>query len=435
MSAILLALACFLLRAQASPPGPAVGTTDAVRSPSHERPNVLVLIADDQAVGVTGYEGHPWSRTPAIDALAREGVVFRDAFVTTPLCSPSRASFLTGRYARSHGIVGNRSALPDGVPTFASLLTEAGYDSAYVGKWHLGREAGLRPGFAYTASFGGQGTYRSNAFLIGDDQGTREVEHRGWVDDVTTDLAVEFLRRPREQPFLLVVGFKGPHRPHLPPPRHARDFEERRVRTPDNARAYPPFPLYHELKEDRKDRREGRPARERGEERNASPWRGGFKSTYQERLRNYFQVLAGLDDNVARLRGVLEELDALDDTVVVYTSDNGFCLGHHGMVGKAVLYEEGGARAARRALPAPLRAAQRRGPGGQRRPGADAARAGRPAERPRWRSRARASCPGSRVRRTARQPSGARCCSSTTAAPASTRTARRRSRCERAAGS
>ena len=158
-----------------------------------------------------GHEGKSWLRTPGMDRLAAEGARFTRAFVTTSLCSPSRASFLSGRWARSHGVLDNQTEFPSDLPTFASELGAAGYDTAYVGKWHMGRQQ-EHPGFDFNASYLEQGTYQDGVFEL-----NGEIEKtEGWVDDVATDYALEFLREERNAPFLLFVGFKSPHAPLQP---------------------------------------------------------------------------------------------------------------------------------------------------------------------------------------------------------------------------
>jgi arylsulfatase A-like enzyme len=310
------------------------------------RPNVVVLITDDQAVGTMGFEGHPFSRTPHLDRLAAEGATFANAFVTTPLCSPSRASFLTGLYARSHGVRVNRAPFPRDLPTFASLLTAAGYDSAYVGKWHMGEEAGPRPGFGYTASFVGQGKYNGNYFLVGGPEGVQEIPDPRWVDEASTEYALEFLRREREAPFLLVVGFKAPHRPQLPAEADRRLYPEALPVEPPNADARPPFPFSHEFNQlaaaagvAPKDFSLPEGWRAPEGPRPGPGW-PGRKGTEVERERDYYRVIHGIDRCVGRLLDTLDELGVADDTVVVFVSDNGLSLGSHGMVGKRTAYEE-----------------------------------------------------------------------------------------------
>jgi arylsulfatase A-like enzyme len=314
--------------------------------PEPRRPNVLVLLSDDQAAATMGFEGHPWSRTPALDSLAAEGAVFTNAFVTTSLCAPSRASLLTGRYARSHGVLDNQRALPLGLPTFATRMAEAGYDCAYVGKWHLGGTPAPETGFGFAATFERQGSYTQNTFVVrtGADRVERHIG--GWVDDVSTSFALEFIRRKRQAPFLLVVGFKSCHSPYRPARRNALLYLDADVEPPANALPYPPFPMRHERVE--LAHAAGVPVEAyvtpedwlaAGASRRPEDWTGS-KVRFDERLRDYFRVLYGLDQDVGKLLAALRELGVEDDTVVVYTSDNGMSLGSHGLLGKHTAYEE-----------------------------------------------------------------------------------------------
>ena len=157
----------------------------------------------------------PWLKTPNMDRLASEGVRFRNAFVVNSLCAPSRASFLTGRYGHFNGVVNNHTPFPADNVTHARLLQQAGYRTAYVGKWHMGSQHGQRPGFDYSASFIGQGRYVDCPFEING----KETPTKGWVDDVSTDFAIQFIREQKDQPFLLAVGFKSAHGPFDPPDR------------------------------------------------------------------------------------------------------------------------------------------------------------------------------------------------------------------------
>src|SRR5262249_28920450 len=162
----------------------------------------------------------PWLRTPSMDRLAAEGVRFRNAFVVQSLCSPSRASLLTGCYGHVNGVVNNHTPFPAESVTHARLLRPAGYRTRYVGKWHMGSQRGSRPGFDFSASYVGQGRYIDNPFEVDG----LETETRGWIDDVAADYAVRFLResskdRDQDRPFLLFVGFKSAHNPFDPPDR------------------------------------------------------------------------------------------------------------------------------------------------------------------------------------------------------------------------
>ena len=304
------------------------------------RPNFLILIADDQTGATLGAAGDPVARTPRLDALAAGGVRFSNAFVTTSICSPARASYLTGQYVRRHRVVGNPNPLPRDAVTFASLLGSHGYDTAYVGKWHMGDVAEPRPGFAWTASFAGQGRYEDCEFYVGDS--LRPT--RGNVDEVSTDFAIDFLQRPRDAPFLMVVGYKGLHAPRSVPERFESLFQDASIPPPPNWSALAPYPrrTEHDAIE------QGKTRTKRSRFAIAEDWTDGFdrdahdvsRARYLRTARKYYRSLTALDDAVGRLLDALEQSGQADDTVVVYVGDNGTHLYAHGMVGKRSAYEE-----------------------------------------------------------------------------------------------
>jgi len=318
-----------------------VGDTVDAGADGHPRPNIVFLLSDDQSYGTMGHEGEPWMRTPGLDRLAAEGARFTRAFVTTSLCSPSRASFLSGRWARNHGVFDNQTELPSDLPTFASELRAAGYDTAYVGKWHMGWQR-ERPGFDFSASYVAQGAYQDAVFELSGEL----VETEGWVDDVATDYALEFLREGRGAPFLLFVGFKSAHAPREPPERLLGLYEGETLATPANVAAIPPYPRADELdrliakgvqttpygvSEDwigllEKPRKTLRP-------KEGENW-------LKPNRRAYHQVIAGVDENVVRILDLMDELGLTDNTIVVYASDNGLCNGAHGTFIKRSAYEE-----------------------------------------------------------------------------------------------
>ena len=290
------------------------------------RPNFVFVIADDHrwdAMGLVQREQgdrarYPWFETPAMDRLAADGVRFRNAFVTHSICSPGRAGFLTGQYTHTNGIMDNNTPFPADAVTHATLLRGAGYRTAYFGKWHMGDQKGPRPGFDHAASFIGQGVYQDCPFEI--DGVTTPTT--GWVDDVSTDLAIDWLEGHHDEPFSIVVGFKSPHNrrggANLPP-RLQGLYEGRTTRPTPNcalAAAYHP-PLT---------------AADAGRER-------GLSATAVH--LDYLRHVKGIDDNLGRLLDALDDLGIADDTVVVYSSDNGFFLGERGLGDKRALYEEG----------------------------------------------------------------------------------------------
>jgi arylsulfatase A-like enzyme len=252
------------------------------------RPNFLFIYADDQrwdALGVVQREQgeharFPWLESPNLDRLAAEGLRFRNAFVVTSLCAPSRAAFLTGRYGHFNGVVNNHTDFPADSVTYASLLRAAGYRTGYIGKWHMGKQSGQRPGFDYSAGFIGQGKYFDCPFEV---NGV-ETPSEGWVDDVSTEYALRFLRENQERPFVLALGYKTCHGPFTPPPRNETTYGNAEARAVPNL---------------------------------ATP------AIYQD---NRFEKPTG--DKLA------------ENTVVVYTSDNGYYLGEHGLGDKRTAYDE-----------------------------------------------------------------------------------------------
>lgn len=309
-----------------------------------KRPNIVLMLSDDHGHDTLGVAGHPWIETPRLDQLASEGMRFTHAFVTTSLCAPSRASIMTGQYVRAHGLIENREDFDSSLTTFPALLSEAGYDTAYVGKWHLDYGDDRVPrGFSYRATYH-QGHYFGCRFQVGGSE-VRWERPEGWVDDVTTDYAIEFLRRERDRPFLLCVGFKGPHAPRQAPPRRAQDYADRTFSPPSNADALPPYPRRFEpdvLAESGVDvPNEDVP--ENWTDSLGDVERPAYvmdAEELQSEYVGYHQVLTALDDDVGR---ILSEIDALglgDDTLVVYTSDNGYNFGAHGDIGKRSAYEE-----------------------------------------------------------------------------------------------
>ena len=255
----------------------------------------------------------PWLKTPNMDRLASEGVRFRNAFVVNSLCAPSRASYLTGRYGHFNGIVNNHTPFSAENVTHARLLQQAGYRTAYVGKWHMGSQHGQRPGFDYSASFIGQGRYDDCPFEING----KETATKGWVDDVSTDFAIRFIREQKDQPFLLAVGFKSAHGPFDPPDRLKDAYAGELARPVPNLNDQAiytrtgdsqPFGL--------------KPA-------GAAPTNLG-----------YFRCLTAADENLGRILKVLDELQLSADTMVVFAADNGYYLGEHRLGDKRSAYDE-----------------------------------------------------------------------------------------------
>ena len=289
---------------------------------SAERPNFVFLIADDHRYDAMSCVQHeqaeagrfPWFKTPNMDRLAAEGTRFRNSFVTLSLCSPSRACFLTGQYGHRNGIWNNTTPLGEQSATYASLLQKADYSTGYVGKWHMGNQS-ARPGFDWFASPTGQSRYLDPIFLL---NGT-PTPQSGWIDDISGDFAVRFLESERnpEKPFLLSVGFKSPHGPFDPPTRLKDIFSGELSNPLPNHGIKPGF---------NPQLSSARPA--------ANP-----EGKIPVNL-NYFRCIAGIDENVGKILKALDRLGLSQNTVVVYTSDNGFYLGEHGLGDKRSAYDE-----------------------------------------------------------------------------------------------
>lgn len=290
------------------------------------RPNFVFIYTDDQrwdAMSVVQREQgesarFPWFQTPHLDRLAAEGVRFRNAFVTMSLCAPSRAAFLTGRYNHANGVPNNHTPFPQDNVTYASLLKTAGYRTGYTGKWHMGKQA-ERPGFDFSASFLGQGKYFDCPIVVNG----KETTSKGWVDDVTTDYAIDFLKQSKDQPFALVIGFKSCHGPFDPPERAKDRFANEEARAVPNLTA----PAIY---------RDGVKEKPKKAQRKAKAEPGAKVKTNL----GYFRCLSAMDENVGRVLAALDELKLAENTVVVFTSDNGYYLGEHGLGDKRTAYEE-----------------------------------------------------------------------------------------------
>lgn len=279
-----------------------------------EKPNVVIMVADDHrfdALGVVQEErgenaNFPFFKSPHLDRLAAGGTRFRNAFVVHSLCSPSRATVLSGQHTHQHGISGNEMPY-ESRDTWPHVLLENGWTTGYFGKWHMGDQR-ERPGFKESATFLNQGIYHDCPFLIDG----KPTQSRGWVDDVSTTHAIEFMTRNRDKPFALYLGFKAPHDKRSPPTRHKRTYAEATITKPASW---------------------NKPA----------PWRETAGQDWDRQLadrRAYFGTLAGVDDNVGRVLDTLDDLGIAGRTLVIYMGDNGYYLGEHGLGDKRTAYEE-----------------------------------------------------------------------------------------------
>lgn len=297
------------------------------------RPNVLFVLCDDLRWDALSCAGHPHVKTPHIDRLTHEGLFFKNTFCTTSLCSPSRASILSGLYAHAHGVTNNFTEYPAQLASFPFLLQQSGYETAYLGKWHMGEENDeKRPGFDYFVTHKGQGKYFDTEFNI---NGAREIRP-GYYTHVVTDLAEDWLKQPRSKPWLMMLGHKAPHSFYFPEKKYEHAFDHVDVQYPTTA-----FQLDHKPEWIKQ-----RLNTWHGIYGPLFDWRKKFPDDRPEAVKDfaamtraYWGTILSVDDSVGRLYQFLEESQQLDNTIIVFMGDNGLLNGEHGMVDKRTAHE------------------------------------------------------------------------------------------------
>jgi arylsulfatase A-like enzyme len=338
-----------------------------------QKPNIIFIMSDDHASQAISSYGSIINQTPNIDRIASEGIRFENVFCTNSICAPSRAVILTGKHSFRNGVIDNRMAFDGSQQTLPKLLQKAGYQTALVGKWHLKSDP---TGFDYWNILPGQGEYY-NPDLI--EMGSKK-RYTGYVTDIITDLALHWLEnRKPEKPFFLMYNHKAPHRNWMPGPDHLTKYDDIDIPIPDNffddyrtrsAAAYNQemeigrhmFKAY-DLKlpvdpADTTDFKFWTGVYARFNERQRQEWDRAYgpknknfladtpqgdalkKYYYQRYIKDYLRSIASVDDNVGRLLDYLDQNDLTENTVVIYTSDQGFYLGEHGWFDKRFIYEE-----------------------------------------------------------------------------------------------
>lgn len=299
-----------------------------------DQPNVVFILTDDQRWDALSFAGNPHLKTPNIDRLASEGVYFENYFCTTSLCSPSRASILSGLYAHAHGVVNNFTEFPADVPSFPSVLQSIGYETAYIGKWHMGeKNDNPRPGFDYFVTHKGQGKYFDTEFNV-NGRGSKVV--KGYYTTVVSKMANDWLKKDRSKPFLLMLGHKAPHSFYTPEPKYAHAFDSVHVSYPSSA-----FEL-----NDKPEWIVQRLPTWHGIYGPLFEWREEFPDSspeavkdFEAMVRAYWGTILSVDESVGEIYRTLEEMGELDNTIFVFTSDNGLLNGEHGMVDKRTMHE------------------------------------------------------------------------------------------------
>jgi arylsulfatase A-like enzyme len=333
----------------------------APRAGGADRPNIIFIMSDDHAAHAIGAYGSRVNRTPNLDRLAREGALLSRVFATNSICTPSRATILTGQYSHLNGVtMFNR--FDSQRMTVARLLQSGGYHTGMIGKWHLGSDP---VGFDHWEILPGQGAYVDPILYTASGEKTYTGRY---VTDVVTDLGIEFVKaRPRDKPFFLMLHHKAPHRPWQPDPKYAAQFKDRWIPEPETF-----WDAYETrsdaLRENRqrvaddlthRDLKLPPPPDLQGEA--LAKWLGikpqsvtiddGGKTVtlagsalarwkYQRYMRDYLATVQSVDDGVGRVLAYLDANGLGRNTIVVYTSDQGFFLGDHGMYDKRFMYEE-----------------------------------------------------------------------------------------------
>ncbi|AIT82163.1 sulfatase family protein [Novosphingobium pentaromativorans] len=309
---------------------------------THEatHPNMIFVLVDDLRFDAMGFLT-PGLKTPNIDYLAKHGTYFPNAVVTSSLCSPSRATILTGQTARNHRVIDNNNSSEEGLIFFPSYLQKAGYQTSFFGKWHMGNDTDApRPGFNRWVSFKGQGTYLPTDQLspaqiaAGQRQmlnvdGT-EVKRKGYITDELTDYAMDWLEngRDKSKPFFLYLSHKAVHSDTVPAKRHEHQYDDLPIELPDTMADTP-------------ENRKGKPVWVQNQ-RNS--WHGAdfpyhTNVDLTEVVRSYYETLSSVDDSLGRILKYLRSNKLDKKTMIVFYSDNGFLFGDHGLIDKRNAYE------------------------------------------------------------------------------------------------
>ncbi|MFZ9935667.1 MAG: sulfatase [Luteolibacter sp.] len=304
---------------------------------------MVYIMADDHACNAISAYGSPLIRTPNIDRIAAQGAMFTQAMVANSICSPSRATLLTGKYSHKNGVRKLNETFDGSQQTFPKLLQKAGYQTAIIGKWHL---VSVPTGFDHFSVMEGQGRYDDCPFKQnGADGRVRRVPTKGYVTDVITDQALGWLKqRDHDRPFCLMIHHKAPHGPHHPAPRHKNLFQADTLPEPptllDDYVGRAPAAMADRLDWSRLLLCDRPYVQYRATGRQRTGDRADdTRMMYQAFMKGYLRLVAALDENVGRVLDYLEESGLSGNTLVIYASDNGFFNGEHGFYNKMWMYE------------------------------------------------------------------------------------------------
>ncbi len=312
---------------------------------SMARPNLLFIMSDDHAAHAIGAYGSVINETPHLDRIAADGMLFDNCFCTNSICTPSRAAVLTGTYNHVNRVTTLKTHMDNSLVTFPKLLRAAGYQTAMVGKWHLGHGPEHDPtGFDFWRVLPGQGHYHNPVMLQGRMDGRPGydvVERGGYVTELITDDCIDWLDRTEpNRPWMLMMHHKAPHRTWEPSRKHFSLYDDVEIPEPDT------------MFDDHETRAAVVQAMEmrlmdldpiidlKAEVPAGLDHQAEVKWRYQRYIKDYLRTIASIDDSVGQMLDYLDATGQADDTVVVYTSDQGFFLGDHGWFDKRLMYEE-----------------------------------------------------------------------------------------------
>jgi N-acetylglucosamine-6-sulfatase len=279
------------------------------------RPNIIFILTDDHRWDALSCMGHPFIQTPNLDRIAAEGVLFQNAFVTTSLCSPSRASFLTGQYAHTHGVVTNHTPWDNRNTTLLELLKKVGYDTAFIGKWHMPGEGlpklrGVDRFISFTKE-GGQGVYYDCPLIIDGHESQRKGKY---ITEDLTDFALQFIEKKRNNPFCLYLSHKAVHFGFRPPQHLKHLYAHVDLKLPPESNTWNTVTRNH--------------------------WFVGAMAPMNFLYRGYCATIVSVDEQVGRILKTLEDMNIIDNTIIIYAGDNGHFWGEHGLYDKRLAYEE-----------------------------------------------------------------------------------------------
>jgi arylsulfatase A-like enzyme len=316
---------------------PTLGHAQTKKKP----PNIIYIMSDDHANAAIGAYGSwlkPVVKTPNIDKLAKQGMLFRNSVVSNSICTPCRASILTGQYSHRNGVYTLADTLSPKTVHIGHLLRALGYQTALIGKWHLGIDP---TGMDYWNVLPGQGVYINPKLIpIGSKKKDAKEYKDGYSEDVITDLSLDWVKkRDKTKPFMLFCHFKAPHRPWDPAPRFKDLYKDVKVPEPETllddykGRAKQIGLIRMRIGQDFKERDLQMPIPKNMETNELRKW------AYQEYMKRYLSCVAAVDENVGRILAFLDEQGLAEDTIIIYTSDQGFFLGEHGFFDKRLMYE------------------------------------------------------------------------------------------------